>query len=253
MVDQTATESVTPDPQSVAAGITPDQLNQPEAPETSQEDALMRQKVALANRHTKDAERKAAEAVKQTAALEEQVKALTEQIDQGQSAKLAGQGEFKTLWEQAQKTIAGLKAELETERQSKQSVAAEFEQERLKVQAMNVIQTSGALSPSQMFDLLQVQYGLRKGESGNVDVVVGGASIDLVTHLTNLRNSADSGYQHHFAPSGAVGMNAAPSATVAPGMTNPWRKESFNFTQQMALKTQNPELAAALQAEAGRG
>ena len=237
--------------QSVAGTITPDQLNQPQSPELSQEDALLKQKVALANKHTKEAERKAAEAAKQTAALQEQVKALTEQIQQTNTASLEGQGRFEDLWKEAQKTIAGLKAELEAERQSKQSVAAEFEQERLKVQAMNVIQGSGALSPNQMFNLLQVEHGLRKGESGDVEVVVAGASIPLNEHLNNLRNSADSGYQHHFSPSGAVGMGAAPSATVAPGMTNPWK--TGNFTEQMMLQAQNPELAAALQAEAGRG
>ena len=234
------------------AGITPDQLNQPQSPETTQEEAHLRQKLALSNKHTKEAERKAAEAAKQTAALQEQVKVLTEQIQQTNTASLEGQGRFEDLWKEAQKTIAGLKAELESERQSKQSVAAEFEQERLKVQAMDVIQGSGALSPGQMYDLLQVQHGLRKGETGSVEVVVGGASI-LQDHLANLRNSSDSGYQHHFSASGARGMGVTPNASVAPGMTNPWRKESFNFTQQMALKSQNPELAAALQAEAGRG
>ena len=237
------------DAQSVA-GITPDQLNQPQSPEVSQDQALLQQKLALSNRHTKEAERKAADAAKQTAALQEQVKALTEQIQQTNTATLSEQGEFKTLWEQAQKTIASLKADLESERQSKQSVAAEFEQERLKVQAMNVIQSSGALSPNQMFNLLLVEHGLRKGEEGQVEVVVGGASLPLQDHLTNLRNSADSGYQHHFAPSGAVGMNAAPSATVAPGQNNPYK--TGNFTEQMMLQSQNPELAAALKAEAGR-
>ena len=251
MVDQQATESVAPDPQSVAAGITPDQLNQPETPDTSADDQLLKQKLALSNRHTKDAERKAAEAAKQTAALQEQVKALTEQIQQTNTASLQEQGEYRTLWEQAQKTIASLKAELEQSHQAKESVAQEFEQERLKVQAMNIINNAGALSPSQMFNLLQVEHGLRKGEEGQVEVVVGGASLPLQDHLTNLRNSADSGYQHHFAPSGAVGMNAAPSASVAPGQNNPWK--TGNFTEQMMLQSQNPELAAALKAEAGRG
>ena len=250
MVDQAGESVTSTDAQSVA-GITPDQLNQPQSPEVSQDEALLKQKLALSNKHTKEAERKAAEAAKQTAALQEQVKALTEQIQQTNTASLEGQGRFEDLWKEAQKTIAGLKADLESERQSKQSVAAEFEQERLKVQAMNVIQSSGALSPNQMFNLLQVEHGLRKGEDGGVEVVVGGASVSLADHLTNLRNSADSGYQHHFSPSGAVGMGAAPSASVAPGMKNPWK--TGNFTEQLMMQSQNPELAAVLQAEAGRG
>ena len=252
MVDQQATESVAPDPQSVAAGITPDQLNQPEAPSASNEESLLRQKVSLANKHTKEAERQAAEAAKQTAALQEQVKALTEQIQQTNTASLEGQGRFEDLWKEAQKTIASLKADLEQERTSKQSVAAEFEQERLKVQALNVIDQAGALSPAQLFDLLQAQNGLRKGEAGDVEVVVAGASIPLNDHLANLRNSADSGYQHHFAASGARGMGATSNATIAPGMRNPFRKDNYNFTEQMQLKMSNPELAKALEAEAAR-
>ena len=251
MVDQPAGESVTSNDAQSVAGITPDQLNQPQSPEVSQDQALLQQKLALSNKHTKEAERKAAEAAKQTAALQEQVKALTEQIQQTNTSSLEGQGRFEDLWKEAQKTIAGLKADLEAERQSKQSVAAEFEQERLKVQAMDIINGAGALAPSQMFNLLQVEHGLRKGEDGQVEVVVGGASLPLHDHLANLRNSADSGYQHHFSPSGAVGMGAAPSASVAPGQNNPWK--TGNFTEQMILQSQNPELAAALKAEAGRG
>ena len=234
------------------AGITPDQLNAPQQPDVSQEDLLLKQKVQLANKHTKDAERKAAEAAKRADALEEQLKALTEQLQQTNTASLENQGQYKTLWEEAQKTIAGLKADLQNSNQAKESVAQEFEQERLKVQAMSVINDAGALSPHQMYDLLQVQHGLRKGETGGVEVVVGGASLPLADHLANLRSFADSGYQHHFSASGARGMGAGPTATVAPGMKNPWRRDSYNYTEQMALVAQNPELAAALQAEAGR-
>ena len=234
------------------AGITPDQLNQPQSPDTSQEDLLLKQKVQLANKHTKDAERKAADSAKRADALEAQLQALTEQMQQANTASLEGQGQYKTLWEEAQKTIAGLKADLQNSNQAKESVAQEFEQERLKVQAMSVINDAGALSPHQMYDLLQVQHGLRKGETGNVEVVVGGASMPLVDHLANLRSTADSGYQHHFSASGARGMGAGPTATVAPGMKNPWRRDSYNYTEQMALVAQNPELAAALKAEAGR-
>ena len=239
------------DAQSVA-GITPDQLNAPQSPNQSQDLLLAQQKYVLANKHTKEAERKTAEAESKAAALEEQIQALTEQIQQTNTASLENQGQYKTLWEEAQKTIAGLKADLQQSDQAKESVAQEFEQERLKVQAMSVINDAGALSPHQMYDLLQVQHGLRKGETGGVEVVVGGASLPLADHLANLRSSADSGYQHHFSASGARGMGAAPTATVAPGMKNPWRRESYNFTEQQVLMAQNPELAAVLQAEAGR-
>jgi hypothetical protein len=50
-----------------------------------------------------------------------------------------------------------------------------------------------------------------------------------------------------------MGSTPVNAATVAPGMTNPWRTETFNVTQQFALQASNPDLAAALQAEAQRG
>ena len=250
MVDQQG-ESVTPDAQSVA-GITADQLNKPQSPDASPDADLLRQKVALANKHTKAAEAKAAEAEKRANELEQQFKALSDQVQQTNTASLQEQGKYKELWEQSQKTIASLKAELSDAQAAKESVAQEAAAERLKNQAVALIDQAGALSPDQLHSLLQAQHGLRRGEDGNVEVVVGGASIPLQDHLANLR-SGNSGWEHHFSASGARGMGASGSQSVAPGQSNPWRKETFNFTEQMMLSAQNPELAAALQAEAARG
>lgn len=240
-----------PDAQSVA-GITPDQLNQPQSPDASPDSDLLRQKVALANKHTKAAEAKAAEAERRANELEQQFKALSEQVQQTNTVSLQEQGKFKELWEQSQKTIASLKSELSEAQAAKESVAQEAAQERLKNQAVALIDQAGALSPDQTYTLLQAQHGLRRGEDGNVEVVVGGASIPLQTHLANLR-SGNSGWEHHFSASGARGMGATANATVAPGQKNPWRRETYNYTEQMMLKMQNPELAAALEAEAARG
>ena len=250
MVDQQG-ESVTADAQ-VVPGITADQLNKPQSPDASPDADLLRQKVALANKHTKAAEAKAAEAERRANDLEQQFKALSDQVQQTNNASLQERGEYKALWEQSQKTIASLKAQLSDAEAAKESVAQEAAQERLKNQAVALIDQAGALSPDQTYTLLQAQHGLRRGEDGNVEVVVGGASIPLQDHLANLR-SGSSGWEHHFSASGARGMGAAPNASVAPGQKNPWRKESYNFTEQMALRAQNPELAAALEAEAARG
>ena len=236
---------MTADAQSVA-GITPDQLNAPQSPDAVPDADIQRQKIALANQHAKKAEADAKAAKRRADELEQQLKALTEQVQQDQTASYQEQGKFKELWEQSQKTIAGLKAELESERAAKESVASEAAQERLKNQAIAVIDQAGALSPDQLFDLLQTQNGVRRGEDGNVEVIVAGAAINLTDHIQNLKNTAESGWQHHFGASGARGMGTANSSTVAPGMTNPFRKETYNFTQQMMMRTQNPDLAAAL-------
>lgn len=245
MVDQQG-ESVTADAQSVA-GITADQLNKPVSANDTPDADLLRQKVALANKHTKQAEAKAAEAERRAQELEQQFKALSEQVQQTNNASLQEQGKFKELWEQSQSTIASLKADLTDAQAAKESVAQEAANERLKNQAVAIIDQAGALSPDQLHSLLQTQHGLRRGEGGNVEVVVGGASILLQDHLANLR-SGNSGWEHHFSASGAKGMGATGSASVAPGQSNPWR--TGNFTEQMAMKAQNPELAQALEREA---
>jgi len=50
-----------------------------------------------------------------------------------------------------------------------------------------------------------------------------------------------------------MGMGSAPSATGLPGVVNPYKQETFNLTEAMRLETENPDLAKALKAEAGRG
>ena len=109
-----------------------------------------------------------------------------------------------------------------------------------------------AAGPEELLALLQATQGLRRGETGQAEVIVGGASIPLVDHLANLRS--DPRWQHHFSASGQRGMGAAPSgSSVVPGMTNPWRKDTFNWTQQLMLEQQNPELAETFKREAARG
>ena len=58
--------------------------------------------------------------------------------------------------------------------------------------------------------------------------------------------------QHLFKPKGGRG-NDSPGSADGPGTTsaNPWKKESFNLTQQTILLRTNPGLAQRLKAEAG--
>ena len=255
MVDQSAGVEADPVAQSSlpVADITPEMLNKPQAPVANGGDAeFLKQKLELEKQDRLRVSAANKKLNEELQAIQAQFKALQDQHQESTTASKVNQGQYKELWEEAQKTIAGLKAEKEVLRQEKQSVAAEAEQDRLKVQAMQVIQDAGAVAPAQMYDLLQVQHGLRQGETGQVEVVVGGASTLLTDHLANLRNSPESGWQHNFAASGARGMGVTPSTTVAPGMNNPWRRETYNYTEQMVLVAKNPDLAAALKAEAGR-
>lgn len=51
--------------------------------------------------------------------------------------------------------------------------------------------------------------------------------------------------------SGQVGGGTNPPGAGSSGETNPWKKETFNLTQQAKVLRENPALAARLKAEAG--
>lgn len=187
--------------------------------------------------------------------LVEDLKGLREQLEQVQAAQqstvqrsLEEQGQFKQLYEDLKKTYsaevsahAETKALLEQERQGRQ-------QETLKAAATSQISQANAVNPAQLYALLQSQ--LRVDEEGSPVVLNGGVEQPLGDYLANLKQSVE--WQHHFGPSaGGRGMGAAPTSSVAPGMNNPFR--TGNLTEAMALKLSNPELAAALEAEARRG
>jgi hypothetical protein len=81
-------------------------------------------------------------------------------------------------------------------------------------------------------------------------VLAGGAEQPLDAYLANLK-APGSGYEHHFAPSGAKGMGASATSGVAPGMNNPYK--AGNLTEVLRLEKDNPDLAIALRKEAGLG
>jgi len=124
-------------------------------------------------------------------------------------------------------------------------------QERLKAAALSQIGRADVVNAEQMYQLLSPN--LREAD-GKAMVLNGGVEQPLNDYLAQLKNPG-SGWEHFFSATGARGMGSSPanSASVAPGMKNPWRAESFNMTEQFALQASNPELAAALQAEAAKG
>ena len=171
--------------------------------------------------------------------------------DDQRKKTLEDQGQWKDLWEEANKTaqekdqtIADLQRQLEDLRTSNEQAA-------LKTTALSAINQAGAINSEQM--LLLLQNNLRKNDSGSVVVLNGGVEQDINTYLSNLKNPG-SGFEHHFKPSSAAGMGAkpTPNSTIAPGMANPWKEGSINLTRQMALEASDPDLAAVLKREAGR-
>lgn len=174
--------------------------------------------------------------------LEAKLKTTTQQT-------LESSGEYKQLWTDATaenarlvQRISDLEAQL-TEKEG--AISAE----RLRATAINAISAANALAPEQLYGLLSPQL---RDAAGTAVVVVNGIEHPLDAHLQTLR-SAGSGWDHHFAAVTARGMGATASASPSAGTRNPYKPESFNLTEALRLEADNPELARALKAEAGRG
>lgn len=193
----------------------------------------------------------AAEAEEKFQGIKSKLDEVYKKQDDQRKKTLEDQGQWKDLWEEANKTaqekdlqINDLQRQLEELRTSNETAA-------MKTSAMSAISQAGAINAEQMLQLLQ--NNLRKNDSGNVVVLNGGVEQDINTYLSNLKNPG-SGYEHHFKPSSAAGMGAkpTPNSAIAPGMANPWKEGSINLTRQMALEASDPDLAAVLKREAGR-
>ena len=171
--------------------------------------------------------------------------------DEQRRKTLEDQGQWKDLWEEANKTaqtkdqqIADLERQLADLRASNETAA-------MKTSALSAISQAGAINAGQMLQL--VQSNLKKAEDGSVKVLNGGVEEDLNVYLAKLKNPG-SGYEHHFKPSAQAGMGAKPTTATAgaAGIANPWLEGSINLTRQMALEATDPDLAAVLKREAGK-
>ena len=189
---------------------------------------------------------------------EENLKNIKQQLDelhtkqkQENRQKLQDQGQWKELWEEANKTaqskdqqIIDLQRQLDELRSSNETAA-------MQTSALSAISQAGAINAEQMLRL--VQSDLKKADDGSVKVLDGGVEQDINVYLAKLKNPG-SGYEHHFKPSAQAGMGAKPTTGTAgaTGIANPWLEGSMNLTRQMALKATDPDLAAVLMREAGQ-
>ena len=169
------------------------------------------------------------------------------QKDQQRKQELEDQGQWKTLWEEANKTNQGLQQENISLKQSLEDLKTSNEVASTKTTALAAISNLGAINAEQTLALLQEK--LQKNAEGKVVVLSGGVEQDLTSYLTSLKN-AGSGREHHFKASSSAGMGAKPSpvANAGGGQPNPWK--TGNVTQQMLISEQNPQLAAVLKQEA---
>jgi acylphosphatase len=196
-------------------------------------------------------QQRAAEAEEKFQGIKGKLDDVYKKQDEQRRKTLEDQGQWKDLWEEANKTaqtkdqqIAELEQKLADLRTSNETAA-------MKTSALSAISQSGAINAAQMLQL--VQGNLKKAEDGSVKVLNGGVEEDLNVYLAKLKNPG-SGYEHHFKPSAQAGMGAKPTTATAgaAGVANPWLEGSINLTRQMALESTDPDLAAVLKREAGK-
>ena len=170
-----------------------------------------------------------------------------EKEEQKRKQILEDQGQWKTLWEEANKTAQDKDQQIANLSQQLEEMKSSNELASTKTTALSAISNLGAINAEQTLSLLQNK--LQKNAEGKVVILNGGVEQDLDSYLTSLKNPG-SGWEHHFKPSTAAGMGAKPTPTsnVGGGQPNPWK--TGNITQQMLLWEQNPQLAAVLKQEA---
>ena len=231
-------DSVNPAEQSVAE--TASQPTQPQAPNLDAVKAEYEAQVAAARKE-------AAEAQEKFKGIKTKLDDVYKQKDQQRKQELEDQGQWKTLWEEANKTAQEKEQQIMTLSQQLEDLKTSNEVASTKTTALAAISNLGAINAEQTLALLQNK--LQKNAEGKVVVLNGGVEQDLTNYLTSLKNPG-SGWEHHFKPSSAAGMGAKPSpvANAGGGQPNPWK--TGNITQQMLLSEQDPQMAAVLKQEA---
>ena len=230
-------ESVAPAEQPVAETPTP------QAPNLDSVKAEYESKIAAL-------EAKIAEEGEKFKGIKTKLDDVYKKADDKRKHTLEDQGQWKTLWEEANKTAQEKDQQINNLNQELKTLKTSNEAANIRTSALSAISNSGAINAEQTLSLLQNK--LKRNESGDVVVLNGGVEQDLGTYIGNVKNPG-SGWEHHFKPRSAAGMGAKPTPTsnVSPGMLNPWKEGSINLTRQMILESTEPDLAAVLKKEAG--
>ena len=228
-------ESVTPADQPVAE--TP---SQPQAPNLDAIKAEYEAKLAAAQQQIVEGEEK-------FKGIKGKLDEVYKQKEEKRTKDLEDQGQYKTLWEEANKTAQDKDTQINNLSQQLQDMKTSNEVATTKQTALAAISNLGAINAEQTLSLLQGK--LQRNAEGKVVVLNGGVEQDLGVYLTSLKNPG-SGWEHHFKPSTAAGMGAKPSpvGNVSGGSENPWK--TGNLTQQLIMENENPDLASVMKREA---
>jgi len=128
-----------------------------------------------------------------------------------------------------------------------------FQNQALIVAAMNHIdeqlEAENVINPSIISQLIEYDHTIKASvsDSGQLNVIIeskdGLSGTTLKEHLQKLRLSKE--YAFLFAE------KPTDSPAKGTGTVNPWKKETFNVTQQGRVYTANPAMAAQMKQEAG--
>jgi hypothetical protein len=167
---------------------------------------------------------------------------------QAKQAAAIEKEDYKSLWNESTGTISSLQDQVAQLEQKLQEKDVAFQQQQIKAAALNAISQSGVVNPEQAFSLMQ--ENLRLDEKGNTVVLAGGVQVDLASHMNSLKQPG-SGWEHHFAGSGARGMSAAGSS-IGTGGGQSWSSMSaFERMTVEAMDEQNGTNNAARLKAAG--
>tara|TARA_A200000159_G_scaffold68719_3_gene63661 strand:+ start:6345 stop:7034 length:690 start_codon:yes stop_codon:yes gene_type:complete len=173
--------------------------------------------------------------------LQRQISDLQNNQQKAKQNQLAESGEFKTLWQEATGTVSSLQDEIAQLKSQLEDKDVAFQQQQIKASALNALSQSGVVNPDQAFSLLKENLRLKDGVP---IALAGGVEVPLQQHLESLRTPG-SGWEHHFAGSGARGMSAAGSSSSSNGLKS-WG--SMSLTERISLEMEQPERAAQLKA-----
>ena len=173
--------------------------------------------------------------------LQRQISDLQQSQQKAKQSQLAEQGEYKTLWSEATTTVSSLQDEIAQLKTQLEEKDVAFQQQQIKASALNALSQSGVVNPEQAFSLLKENLRLKDGAP---IALAGGVEVPLQQHLESLRTPG-SGWEHHFASSGARGMSAAGSSSSTNGQ-KAWG--SMSLSERIQLEMDNAPLAAQLKA-----
>ena len=202
---------------------------------------LQQQLTALKDHNATLIQEKQAALAREREALKQQ-KEMEQKDRTARQQKLAESGQIDKLVADHQAAMAERDRRIsELEQQMDQTLQqSEAQQRKLLFQSAAA---GRARNPNQLYQLMQ---GDLRTKDGQLMAFSGGIELPIGEHLQALEQMPD--WEHHFVPSGGKGMGASSARPVDGDQANPY--SAGNFTEQIRLETENPDLARLLKANA---